>query len=277
MDNKKANDEVDALDQRGGNRGFWDRFYRSQNIMIPIELDQQHQSIGFYPVNNQDLPEGGQNNLNEITGTPFKAELAGMTVIASPVMPEVKKSYIRALTSLADSIDHCDHSTHSDSTRYWAHRLASAIHLPAEEVEMIGLAGKLHDIGKAVVSKELLIKPGPLTEKEWKTMRMHPSYSAALMEPSLVLNPVRILVRWHHEWYDGSGYPDGLVGKDIPFGSRILAIADAFSSMTVGRVYRTPISYQEALEELEAHQGTQFDPDLVAFMRGVIASSIKQP
>lgn len=266
----QSNSTSDSFFQRGEQRGFWDRASRSQNIMIPIELDQKSREIGFYPITNQDLPVGGQNNLNEITGTPFKVELAGMAIIASPVLPNFKQSYIKALISLADSVDQYDHSNHSQDTEIWAVRLAEHISMSAEEVEQIHLAARLHDIGKAVLAKELLTKPGPLNEEEWAEMRRHPEYSAALMETSALLNPIRSLVRSHHEQYDGAGYPDQLVGREIPLGARILSVADAFSSLTNGRVYRQPVSYHSALDELCRNKGKQFDPILVDQMVEVV-------
>ncbi len=254
----------------GNNSGIWDRLSRTHNIMIPIDIGTRNQTIGFYPVTNQDLPEGGQNNLNEITGTPFKAELAGLTVIASPVQPDIKKSYIKALVSISDSIDRIDQSKHSQETEMWAQRLAERIGLPANDIENIGLAGKLHDIGKAVLSKELLQKDGPLSHEEWVIIKKHPGYSAALMEPSARLNPVRLIVRSHHECYDGKGYPDGLAGEDIPVGARILSIVDAFASMVSGRVYRKAMQVNTALEELTVCSGTQFDPELVYYMKEIV-------
>lgn len=270
----KTNSISDSFFQRGEQRGFWDRANRSQNIMIPIELDQKSREIGFYPITNQDLPEGGQQNLNEITGTPFKAGLAGISVIASPVLPDYKQSYIKGLFSLADSVDQCDHSNHSQDTEKWARKLADSIFLRPEEVSQIILAAKLHDIGKAVLSKEILTKPGPLNEDEWRDMRRHPEYSAALMEPSSQLNPIRLLVRWHHERYDGTGYPDQLAGQDIPLGARILSVADAFSSMINGRLYRQPVSFHSALDELCRNKGKQFDPLLVDQMIEIVREDL---
>ena len=95
-----------------------------QNIMIPIELDTKNQIIGFFALENQGLPEGGQENLNEITGTPFRPEVAGLTVYAGPVIPDLQQNYIKALIWLADSIDHCDHSAHSRKTALWTQRIA---------------------------------------------------------------------------------------------------------------------------------------------------------
>lgn len=266
----RTNSEVEILGSQHEIRGNWDHNNRSQNIMIPIEIGQTNRVIGFYPVTNQELPEGGQLHLNEITGTPFKAELAALSIIASPVLPDVKKSYIKALVSIADSIDRCEESQHSSLTEVWASRLAERIGLTSDEVQKIGLAAKLHDIGKAVVTKELLIKSGPLSTAEWVLMKKHPGYSAALLEPSMVLDPIRHLVRWHHERMDGRGYPDGLSGEQIPLGARIVAIADAFVSMISGRIYRDQIPSVEAMNELERCAGSQFDADLVVYMKEII-------
>ena len=107
-----------------------------------------------------------------------------------------------------------------------------------EVITQIKLAAKLHDIGKVVVPKELLIKPGPLTLAEWDIIRRHPGYGATLLEPAKSLHDIRSLVRAHHERYDGKGYPDNLSGEQIPLGARIIAVADAYSTMTIRRVYR---------------------------------------
>lgn len=269
-----ANPDQDLFFQWADPKDWSSQSQRSQNIMIPIELDQATREVGFYPINNQELPEGGQKNLNEITGTPFQVELAGITVIASPVVPDFKKSYLKALISLADSVDQCDQSTHSKATADWSRRLAEKAGLSTEEGEQITLAGRLHDIGKAVLRKELLTKPDPLNDEEWQQMRKHPEYSAALMEQTAMLNPIREMVHGHHEHFDGSGYPDGLSGKQIPFGARILAIADAFSSMTGGRVYRAPVPFHSALDELVRYSGKQFDPDLVPLMVEIVTAEL---
>jgi HD domain len=248
----------------------WDEWemtcFQFPNILIPIDLDKKNQVSGFFALQNRELPESGQNNLNEITGVPFKAGLAGLTVYPAPIQPPFLENYTRALIMLANSIDRCEHSGHSDSTSLWAQRIAQHLGLPEDEVQHISLAGKLHDIGKAVVSREILIKPGPLSESEWTIIKRHPGYSAVLMEPSQNLIKLRPMVRWHHEQFDGGGYPDKLVGMEIPLGARILAVADAYSTMVNGRAYRAPIESQEAMAELNHFRGTQFDPELVDHM-----------
>jgi len=268
------NDELP--EPRGSDGGIWDRFYRSQNIMIPIELDQTNQIYGFFALNTRELPEGGQKNLNEITGTPFKVELAGLTVYVGPVLPMMQERYIKALVTLADSIDRCDHTQHSRITAKWAQRMAERLGLPLAEGQQLELAGRLHDIGKAVVSRDMLTKTGPLSEPEWAIMRRHPAYGAALMEPSQTLAPIRPFVRWHHERFDGSGYPDGIAGQEIPLGARILCVADAFSTLTSGRSYRSPVEVQLALNELIFCRETQFDPELIDLLVEVVSAETKK-
>jgi HD-GYP domain-containing protein (c-di-GMP phosphodiesterase class II) len=248
---------------------FWDRFFRPQNIMIPIAVED-NKFLGFLTLDNQELPAGGQQHLFDILGTPYKAELPGMTLLVGPVQPAMQHNYINALVRLADSIDKCDESAHSQHTASWAETLSRHIGLSSEEVEQIRLAGKLHDIGKAVVSRVLLTKNTALTEVDWTIMRRHPAYGAALLEPSHILETIRPMIRWHHERFNGGGYPDGLVGENIPLGARILAIVDAFSSMTIRRVYRAPMRLDKALEELVMNRGTQFDPDLVDHMIDIV-------
>lgn len=235
-------------------------------IMIPMELDRKNRIFGFFALDNGELPEGSQKNLNEITGTPFKAELAGLTVYVGPVSQPLQENYSKALFKLADSIDRCDQSSHSLTTALWAKRLAESMRLPDDEINEITMSARLHDIGKAVFPHELLIKPGPLTDQEWATIKYHAEYSATLMEPSENLRPLIPLVRAHHERFDGKGYSHNLAGFDIPLGARIMAVADAFSTMTNGRAYRKPISYEAAQSELVRCSGSQFDPEIVRLM-----------
>ncbi len=276
MEKHPSTTKYEFPDQRGSDGGFWDRFYRSQNIMIPIELDQNNQIFGFFALSTQELPEGGQKNLNEITGTPFKVELAGLTVYVGPILPMMQEKYVKALVTLADSIDRCDHTAHSKITAKWAERVAERLDLPLAEIQQIVLAGRLHDIGKAVVSRDILTKSGPLNEPEWEIMRRHPGYGAALMEPSQTLSPIRPLVRWHHERFDGNGYPDKIAGHEIPLGARVLSVVDAFSTMTTGRAYRSPLQIKLAVNELISCRGTQFDPEIVDIMVDLVEVEIKK-
>jgi diguanylate cyclase (GGDEF)-like protein len=133
-----------------------------------------------------------------------------------------------------------------------------------DEVEEIAY---LHDIGKIAVSDQVLLKTGSLTDEEWELMRQHPVISAEIIEP-LLDDDLVAGVRHHHEHYDGSGYPDGLAGEDIPEIARLMAVVDAYDAMSSRRVYRSPLTFSQCIEELDRCRGKQFDPKMVdAFLR----------
>lgn len=247
--------------------------FRSNSLLIPIELNTQDKSVGLFVFDNLSLPVGGQKHLVDITGSPFSPELAGAKVFYGKILPSMQKNYENALHKLADSIDRCDKSIHSDETSLWALRIADRLGLSLEQIKVIKSAAKLHDIGKAIVPREILIKPGPLTSEEWEIIRSHPTYGATLMEPAKSLDAVRPIVQAHHERYDGAGYPDGLSAENIPLGARIISVADAFSTMTIRRVYRKPVSMDDAKKELVRCSGTQFDPVVVSIMLEILSKS----
>ena len=122
----------------------------------------------------------------------------------------------------------------------------------------------LHDIGKIAVPDHILRKPTPLTEEEWAIVRQHPVVGAQIMAPVAKLAGAARIVRHHHEWWNGKGYPDGLKGEDIPLGGRILAVVDAYSAITDERAYKPSRSHREAVDELVRCSGTQFDPTIVS-------------
>ena len=247
--------------------------FHSNFLLIPIEINSQGNSVGLFVFDNQSLPVGGQKYLSDVTGLPFSPELAGTKVFYNKILPSMQKNYENALLKLADSIDRWDKSIHSDETSLWALRIADRMGLSLVQIKEIKLAAKLHDIGKAIVPREILIKPGPLTSEEWEIIRRHPTYSATLMEPAKSLDTIRPIVRTHHERYDGGGYPDGLGGDNIPLGARIISVADAFSTMTIRRVYRKPISIADAKKELIRCSGTQFDPQVVSIMLEILSTA----
>jgi two-component system cell cycle response regulator len=146
-------------------------------------------------------------------------------------------------------------------------RLAAAfgrvLSLEAEELDVLIRAAELHDIGKIAIPEQVLHKPGPLSAEEWELMRKHTLIGERVLEAAPALGPVAKLVRSTHERWDGEGYPDGLAGREIPRGSRVILICDAYNAMTEGRPYRPAVSGEVALEELRAGAGTQFDPELV--------------
>jgi HD-GYP domain-containing protein (c-di-GMP phosphodiesterase class II) len=132
------------------------------------------------------------------------------------------------------------------------------------EVEEVRLGALLHDVGKVGVPEPILNKSGPLNVEEWGTMRSHPELGARLLEPLRAMGRIQLMVKHHHEFWDGTGYPSGLSGEKIPLGARIIAIADAYDTITSERVYKKPRSAESALSEIESCAGKQFDPRLAA-------------
>ena len=130
------------------------------------------------------------------------------------------------------------------------------------EMNRLETCALLHDVGKVGINDTILNKPGKLTSKEWDIVKAHPQLGAAMAERVPQLLPCVAGIRHHHEWYDGSGYPDGLQEDNIPLEARILAIADAFAAMTSERSYSDTLTHEEALEEIERYSGKQFDPQL---------------
>jgi putative nucleotidyltransferase with HDIG domain len=145
-------------------------------------------------------------------------------------------------------------------TQMLAHRLQ----LPPCEADLATLAGLLHDIGKIAVPDEILVKPGRLTDQELHTVTQHAQWGAEILSRTGGFDAIHDAVCHHHEWFDGRGYPAGINGAEIPLVSRMIAIADAFDTMTAPRPYRKSVSLECALQELERSAGMQFDPELVA-------------
>ncbi|MBV8636945.1 MAG: HD domain-containing protein [Candidatus Eremiobacteraeota bacterium] len=158
---------------------------------------------------------------------------------------------------------------HSKATAEWARRLATAMGCDAETTEFVELCALLHDIGKISTPDTVLLKTGPLTAGEWEVMRDHAAAGSRILNQIPSLQRCSIVVRAHHERFDGGGYPDGLTGSSIPLEARIVAVADAFHAMISERPYRRPIPPRQALQILEEGRGSQWDPEVVDAMIGM--------
>ncbi len=171
-------------------------------------------------------------------------------------------SVIHALSETVDSKNYFSHN-HSKRVTEYAMIIASALKMDTAEMARLEVCALLHDIGKIVISDTILSKQGKLNTKEWEIIKTHTQLGATIASriPQLSLCAGGIL--HHHEWYDGSGYPDGLKGEDIPLEARILAIADAVAAMTSERPYSETLTHEQAMEELKRCSGKQFDPYLV--------------
>jgi putative nucleotidyltransferase with HDIG domain len=185
------------------------------------------------------------------------------------------KSTIRALAAAIDAKDHYTRG-HSQRVTELALSGAKSLKMSPEELEVLEYAGILHDIGKIGMPDNILGKHGRLTPEEFAIIRQHPRLGAKIISDIPFLEEARRLVLHHHERYDGTGYPDGLIGNDIPLGARLLSVADSFDSMTSDRAYRAAMSAEDALNELYKHRGTQFCPVVVeAFVSGFKTHVIK--
>jgi HD-GYP domain-containing protein (c-di-GMP phosphodiesterase class II) len=177
--------------------------------------------------------------------------------------------------ALAAAVEAKDPHTygHSRKVSRCSIALAEAINLPRDDITTLSTASMLHDIGKIGIPDGVLGKKAALDKDEWRAIRSHPKMGATILSHVPSLSHCIPAVLYHHERYDGTGYPEGLKGEAIPLNARIMAIADAFSAMTSARPYRDAINHERVIEELQRGSGTQFDPKLLAtFIR--IADSI---
>jgi HD-GYP domain-containing protein (c-di-GMP phosphodiesterase class II) len=179
-----------------------------------------------------------------------------------------------SLTMIAQAVDLKDAYTgkHAREASNVAVRIARTLRLPEGDVRKIRFAATLHDIGKIGVSAKIIRKPSRLDPEEMVEMQRHPMIGAGIMKPIELLAEAAETVLHHHEHYDGSGYPGGLRGEQIPIGSRVVLVADAFNAITTDRPYRKARSKKEALNELRDHSGKQFDPRVVGALESIIAN-----
>ena len=181
---------------------------------------------------------------------------------------------VESLTMLVEARDQYT-GEHTNDVALLAMQLALVLGLDATEARMIGLAGRLHDLGKVAVHDAVLQKPGSLTDEEWKLMRTHPIVGAEVVSRMPALRVLAPIIRAHHERWDGHGYPDGLAGESIPLGARIITVVDAYSAMTTNRPYRKASSPAWALLELQRCAGTQFDAKVVAALEHVLSADLE--
>ncbi len=162
-----------------------------------------------------------------------------------------------------------DTSSHLFRVQYYTESLALAMGLEKKEAEHLGLMSMLHDIGKLAVPDKILKKPGKLNAEEWVIMKQHPLQGVRILGKNPFYQQAREVSAGHHENFDGSGYPNGLVGNEIPLAARIVKLADVFDALTTKRPYKEPWSMEDAMALIESESGSSFDPQIVVQLKSL--------
>ena len=237
-------------------------------VSVPIK-DEEESVIGIISVYRRE-----EYNFPEATVS-LLSTFANNTAVAiknARLFETITKNYSDTIQSLALALEAKDKYTrgHSERVTDFAVQIASEMGLSDNKIGTLRFAGRLHDIGKIAISDNILLKKDRLTLSEYADIKTHPQKGADLLKPLTFLEETCSVIKYHHERFDGKGYPDGLSGDRIPLLSRILSVADAFDAMTSERPYRAPLSQATALKETIACAGTQFDPGIVDVFERII-------
>jgi putative nucleotidyltransferase with HDIG domain len=178
---------------------------------------------------------------------------------------ELSLAYDATIEGLSRALDLRDKETKEHTFRVTDITVKLATRLGIRQADLIHIrrGAILHDIGKVAIPDQILFKPGPLAQEEWDIMRRHPDIAVELLSPVNYLEPALEIPHWHHEKWDGSGYPDGLRREEIPFAARLFAVADVYDALTSNRPYRLAWPKWDAVEYIEAQSGSHFDPRVV--------------
>ena len=256
----------------------------STKSLICAPLIANQEILGVIEILNK--LDGSDFNEQDLEAVVSVAATSALAINNTRLHKEMSDAYKSTILALADTVDTRDPYTRGHSRRVteYSVAIAKSISMPVEEMEAIEYAAIFHDIGKMVIDSRILTKQGELTAEEWDIVREHPVIGANILKDVPFLDKVVTLVLCHHERYDGEGYPAGLKGEEIPFGARLLAVANAFDAMTTSRAYRAALNAEQGIRELKDQSGAQFCPDAVeAFISSmhngssVITSRIADP
>lgn len=241
------------VDERSG--------FKTRN-MVCVPVTARNKLLGVLQVINK--KSGMFTSEDMVLMVSFSNQVA-IAVENTRLRDELNETFYNTMQALAETIEMRDPYTGGHTRRVMEYSLAIGrrIGLTRREMVRLRLAAILHDIGKIGVRDIILLNPGRLTCEEFGEMRKHPEFGAAVLSRIKKLRGVIPGIKYHHERYDGSGYPEGLKGEAIPLLARIIAVADAFDAMTTNRPYRRGLSRENALAELQEHSGRQFDPMVV--------------
>ncbi|UCG51958.1 MAG: response regulator [Candidatus Latescibacterota bacterium] len=204
---------------------------------------------------------------------------AGTGIENARLFEALQNTYLSTVKALMSIIEAKDAYTkgHTERVADYSVALAKRMKLDKDDLRDLAFAAVLHDIGKLVIYERVLNKPGSLNAEEWELLKSHPEIGASIIENMEFLSGAVPFVRYHHERFDGNGYPAGLVGEEIPLGARIITVADSYDAMTTNRPYREALSKSVALSTMKSKSGTQFDPRVVESMIELIEVDGFQP
>ena len=259
-------------------RSLWSRdrkWIEDQKIELFISLVAREELLGFFVIGAKRSGQPFTRDDQRILVT-----VANQTAIAvknARLFNELQDTFVQTVVTLANAIDIRDTYTSDHSQRIASLGIETAkiMGCDSDDVQRIYWGSLLHDIGKIGIPDSILLKPGPLDEDEWDTIKQHPDIGATLIQPIKQLANISPIIKHSHEWYDGRGYPDGLKEDEIPLGARIVAVVDAFSAMMDKRVYKDANTLDETIAELKKFAGRQFDPQVVAAFLQVLESGDK--
>jgi HD-GYP domain-containing protein (c-di-GMP phosphodiesterase class II) len=238
---------------------------------------EDSQAICFSPLKGVDeyigllvLGDKGENRHDSFSSTKVRlinviSDYAASAIQRALLHERLEETFLETIVALANAVDARDTYTgdHSQRMATLSTKIGKVMNLEQSQIEALHWASILHDIGKIGVPDLILNKKGPLTKEEWVIMKEHPVIGSQIVAPIKYLSSVSPIIRGHHEKYDGSGYPHGLAGEEIPLGARILAVVDAYIAIRDERVYSKSHTHEEAIAELRRSSGSHFDPEIV--------------
>jgi HD-GYP domain-containing protein (c-di-GMP phosphodiesterase class II) len=192
---------------------------------------------------------------------------------------KTNQNLMQAIFALAKTIELKDHTTgeHVERTVHYVMQIARAMDFSNDEIELLKEAAILHDLGKVGISDNILNKKAKLTKKEYEEIKKHPQIGADILRPMQFLRSLIPYIFYHHERWDGQGYPTGIRGEEIPLGARIIAIADVFEALTSERPYRKAYPKEKAIGIIKKGSGTQFDPRVVTVFLKILREESSSP
>ena len=255
---------ISVVDARKDPRTKYTSLVKREKLagLLAVPIMQRGRPIGVITIYTSKPRDFSQDEIDLLSTFASQASIA---IENAKLYAEMKRQYLSMVMALAAAIEAKDSYTHGHSTKVmeYAVKIGEELGLSEDEIETVRYAGLLHDIGKIGIKDVILTKEGHLTDEEINELHRHPEYGASIMERVEILKEIAPLTLYHHERYDGTGYPLGLKGDQIPLGARILAVADTYDAMIADRPYRKAFPFEYVKHEMKKAAGTQLDPEIV--------------